>query len=67
MVLLPLLRRRPLLRAVAVSGGAYYAAKRHLDVKRHKDQQLRHPEGLPPESSTGGPERSFTSGGRALP
>jgi hypothetical protein len=28
----PLIRRRPLLRATAIGGGAYYAGKRRMDV-----------------------------------
>jgi hypothetical protein len=60
---MPLLRRRPLLRAVAVSGGAYCAARRRLDLKPRNDQRQQHSDVQPLESSTGGPERSVTPGG----
>lgn len=40
---MPLLRRRPLLRAAAVSGGAYYMGKRHAEgqeLAASQDQRI---------------------------
>jgi hypothetical protein len=36
---MPVMRRRPLLRAAAISGGAYYAGKRRKDAREREYEE----------------------------
>lgn len=57
---MPLMRRRPVLRAAAVSGGAYAIGKRHARVASMHEQQAqvykarRRRPSAPPDHSAGG-------------
>ena len=52
---MPLMRRRPLLRAAAVGGGAYLAGKRHAENEEREAQQQARLSGLEDQSSMPAP------------
>lgn len=47
---MPLVRRRPLLRAAAVGGGAYYAGKRRAEAEQRETEQEARLSGLETET-----------------
>lgn len=51
---MPIRRRRPLLRAAAVGGGAYYMGKRHAEAQRQSQEVPPDPAGASVESTGGG-------------
>jgi hypothetical protein len=59
---MPLFRRRPLLRAAAVGGGAYYMGKRHAEAQQEEadqdqrigDLESQQPAAAPAASPAGG-------------
>ena len=61
---MPLVRRRPLLRAVAVGGGAYHLGKRRRQAEQQEGEAQPAASEVPsPESAGGGPTTGVTEPG----
>ena len=60
---MPLLRRRPLLRAAAVGGGAYVMGKRHAESQQQDAYQDQRIGGLESQQQAPAPAAAAPSGG----
>lgn len=60
---MPLFRRRPLLRAAAVGGGAYYMGQRHAETQQREYEQDERLSGLEDQQYAPAPQAGATAGG----